>query len=169
MIASQSAADQTYGFGNTPSKEEIAAMDFDAMPDGRGLPPGSGTPARGEQIYAARCGACHGEKLEGVKQAGGAALIGGRGTIGTPNTKKTVESFWPYATTLFDYVKRAMPFDEPGSMSDDEIYSVCAYILHRGNIIGENDVMNAETLPQVEMPNRNGFVPDPRPDVHPHR
>ena len=106
---------------------------------------------------------------KGFGDAGGAALIGGRGTIGTPETKKTVESYWPYATTLFDYVKRAMPFNAPGSLSDDDIYAVSAYILHRANIIEADTVMDASTLAAVEMPNKDGFIADPRPDLYTYR
>ncbi len=169
FIAAAPASAQKFNFGTTPSAEEIAKIDIDAMPDGRGLPPGSGTPAMGKNIYANSCAACHGVNLEGVSAAGGAALVGGRGSIGTPKTKKTVESYWPYASTLFDYVRRAMPFDKPGSLSNDEIYAVSAYILNKGKIIGDKDVMNAKTLPKVDMPNKDGFIPDPRPDVFNYR
>lgn len=160
---------EPFGFGTTPSAEEIAAIDIDAMPDGRGLPAGSGAVADGETVYAEQCAACHGENLEGIGETGGAALIGGRGTIGTPETKKTVESYWPYASTLFDYVKRAMPFNAPGSLSDDDIYAVSAYILHRADIVDAEAVMDASTLAAVEMPNQDGFIPDPRPDLHSYR
>jgi len=165
----QFAAAETFGFGTTPTAEEIAAIDIDAMPDGRGLPAGSGSVADGEAIYAEQCAACHGEDLEGIGDTGGAALIGGRGTIGTPETKKTVESYWPYASTLFDYVKRAMPFNAPGSLSDDDIYAVSAYILHRADIVEAGAVMDANALAAVEMPNKDGFIPDPRPDLHTYR
>lgn len=154
-----------YGYGKVATPEEIAAMDIDAMPDGRGLPPGEGTYDRGKEVYTTKCAACHGADLQGVKGTGGAALIGGRGTIASGKPKKTVESYWPYATTLFDYTKRAMPFNAPGSLSDTDIYAVTAYILAEGNIIDKGDVMNAQTLTAVQMPNRDGFVPDPRPDV----
>lgn len=160
------ATSQAFEFGTTPTAEEIAAIDIDAMPDGRGLPAGSGTASAGEAVYGEKCVACHGEDLQGVKGTGGAALIGGRGSIGTEKTKKTVESYWPYASTVFDYVRRAMPFNEPGSMSNDEIYAVTAYILHKGDIIGKDDVMDANSLPKVDMPNKDGFISDPRPDVH---
>lgn len=159
------AANETFGFGTTPTPEEIAALDIDVMPDGRGLPPGSGTVAEGAEVYATECVACHGENLEGVAETGGAALIGGRGTIGTPQTKKTIESYWPYASTIFDYIKRAMPFHGPGSLSDDQVYAVTAYILHRADIVTESAVMDATSLPEIEMPNRGGFIADPRPDV----
>lgn len=158
-----------FGFGTTPTKAEIAAIDIDVMPDGRGLPPGSGAAAKGKIIYEQQCAACHGMNLEGVKITGGAPLIGGRGSIGTPKTKKTVESYWPYATTLFDYVKRAMPFNQPGFMKNDDIYAVSAYILSRANIIKSDEVMSDKTLAKVKMPNRDGFIADARPDVHNYR
>jgi S-disulfanyl-L-cysteine oxidoreductase SoxD len=156
-----------YDFGTTPSAEEIAAIDIDAMPDGRGLPPGSGTYGEGREIFMTQCASCHGENLEGIPEVGigGDRLIGGRGSLASGNPVKTIESYWPYATTVFDYVKRAMPFHAPGSLTDDEVYGVIAFILGEAEIIGEDDVMNAETLPQVQMPNRDGFVADPRPDV----
>jgi S-disulfanyl-L-cysteine oxidoreductase SoxD len=155
-----------YGFGTTATEQEIAAVDIDAMPDGRELPPGSGTYAEGKEVYAAQCVACHGEQLEGIPDLGGDKLIGGRGSLTSGKPVKTVESYWPHATTLFDYVKRAMPLSAPGSLSDDEVYAVSAFILAEAGIIGEDQVMNAASLPEVEMPNRDGFVPDPRPDVH---
>ena len=155
-----------YGFGTTASEQAIAAVDIDAMPDGRGLPPGSGTYAQGREVYMAQCAACHGEQLEGIPDLGGDKLIGGRGSLASGSPIKTIESYWPYATTVFDYVKRAMPFPAPGSLSDDEVYAVSAFILAEAGIIGRDQVMNATTLPDVLMPNRDGFVPDPRPDVH---
>jgi cytochrome c len=155
-----------YGFGTTASEQEIAAVDIDAMPDGRGLPPGSGTYAQGREVYMAQCAACHGEQLEGIPDLGGDKLIGGRDSLASGSPVKTVESYWPYATTLFDYVKRAMPLVAPGSLSDDEVYAVSAFILAEAGIIGQDQVIDATTLPEVLMPNRDGFVPDPRPDVH---
>ena len=113
------------------------------------------------------CAVCHGEKLEGnpAKGIGGDKLIGGRGSLATKTPIKTVESYWPYATTLFDYVKRTMPFSSPGSLSDNDIYSVVAYILSEAKIIKPTDTMNATTLPKVAMPNRDGFIPDARPEL----
>lgn len=164
------AAADNFGFGTTPTDEEIAAINIDVMPDGRGYPKGSGTVAQGEKVYAEKCAACHGEDMTAsVKGSGADTLIGGRGSIGTEKTKKTVESYWPYASTLFDYVKRAMPFNAPGSLTDDEVYAVSAYILHKANIIDAKATMNAETMSKVEMPNKDGFIPDPRPDVHHYR
>ena len=116
-------------------------------------------------MYLTRCAACHGVDLGGVEGTGAVALIGGRDTIASGMPKKTVESYWPYASTLFDYTKRAMPFQAPGSLTDDEVYAVSAYILAEGNIIGKDEIMTAETLPKVVMPNADGFILDSRPDV----
>jgi len=154
-----------YNIGKLATEADIARVNIDVMPDGRGLPPGSGDYATGKQVYAAKCAACHGDRLQGGKGTGGAALIGGRGSLASGKPKKTVESYWPYASTLFDYVRRAMPFNAPGSLSSDEIYAVSAYILGEGKIIGKDEVMNAASLARVKMPNRHGFVSDPRPDV----
>ncbi len=155
-----------YGFGVAASPQDLAS--FFAIPaSGSGLPPGSGTAAEGAKVYADNCSACHGNHLEGnpAKGIGGDKLIGGRATLATATPVKTVESYWPYATTLFDYVKRAMPFSSPGSLSDDQVYNVVAYILSQAKIVKPTEVMNATTLPKVEMPNRNGFEPDPRPEL----
>lgn len=165
-LAAEAGYGGPYGFGEPATEAQIAAIDIDAMPDGRGLPPGSGTYAQGKEVYAAQCAACHAESLEGIAEVGGDRLIGGRGTLDSGQPVKTVESYWPYAATLFDYVKRAMPFDSPGSLSDNEVYALSAFILAEADIIDQDQVMNADTLAQVEMPNRDGFVPDPRPDVH---
>lgn len=159
----------TYGFGVTPTAAEVAAVDIDVRPDGKGLPAGRGTAAKGKTIYAAQCAACHGDKMQGVKAAGGAALVGGRGSLTTKKQKKTIESYWPYATTIFDYVRRAMPMNAPGSLTADEIYSVTAYILSQAKIVKADHVIDASSLPKVMMPNRNGFIPDPRPDLQNYR
>jgi S-disulfanyl-L-cysteine oxidoreductase SoxD len=154
-----------YDFGTTPTEAEIAAVDIAAMPDGRGLPPGSGTYEQGKELYAAQCAACHGEHLEGIPEAGGDKLIGGRGSLTSGKPVKTVESYWPYATTLFDYVRRAMPLPAPGSLSGDQVYALTAFILAEAKVVGKDQAMDAQTLPKVAMPNRDGFVADPRPDV----
>lgn len=165
--APQPAYSGKLALGTTPTGAELAHY-FSYPADGRGLPPGSGSYAQGREIYQAKCIACHGAKLEGTKL--GDKLIGGRDTLVNNSPAKapvkTVESYWPYASTLYDYVKRAMPFNAPGSLSDDEVYALTAYILGEANIVPKGAVMNAATLPAVQMPNRNGFVsPDPRPDV----
>ena len=160
---------QTYGFGTPASAADISKIDIDVMPDGRGAPPGQGTYAECKMVYAATCAACHGADMaKPVKGTGAAPLRGGRGTLTSGKPKKTVESYWPYASTLFDYTKRAMPFNEPGSMNDNDIYAVVAYILAEGGIISKDTVMNAKTLANVKMPNRNGFISDPRPDIFIH-
>jgi S-disulfanyl-L-cysteine oxidoreductase SoxD len=141
--------------GRPATPDEVAAWDISIPPDGRGLPPGSGTAKQGAAVYAAKCVACHGERGVG-KPAD--RLVGGIGTLASAAPLRTVGSYWPYPTTLFDYVRRAMPYDKPMSLSSDELYAVSAYILSLNGIISEDATMNAETLPKVEMPNRNGFV-----------
>jgi len=156
-LLSTTALAETPDQGRPAAPEEIALWDTSIGPDGAGLPPGSGTPQQGEAVYAARCLPCHGEKGAGKPND---QLVGGLGTLaGDQPAVKTVGSFWPYATTLFDYVRRAMPFNAPKSLSDDEVYAVCAYILRLNGIIEERAVMSAQTLPKVQMPNRDGFMP----------
>jgi mono/diheme cytochrome c family protein len=152
----------TYGVGRPPTAEEVKAWDLTIPPDGQGLPPGSGTAALGRSVYVERCASCHGEKGEDPKYS---RLVGGQGTLATAQPIRSIGSFWQYATTLWSYINRAQPFDEPGSLTADQVYAVTAYLLHLNGIIGEQDVMDAHTLPLVKMPNRDGFVPDPRPDV----
>jgi S-disulfanyl-L-cysteine oxidoreductase SoxD len=152
----------TYGVGRPPTAEEVKAWDLTIPPEGQGLPPGSGTAALGKAIYEERCASCHGEKGEDPKYG---RLVGGHGTLATPQPVRSIGSFWQYATTLWSYIRRSQPFDEPGSLTPDQVYAVTAYLLHLNGIIGEQDVMDAQALPLVKMPNRDGFVPDPRPDV----
>lgn len=159
-----------YGFG-TPVTQADLAKYFSIPANGHGLPPGSGRAADGAKIYADSCVSCHGEKLEGnpAKGIGGDKLIGGRGSLATKAPVKTVESYWPYSTTLFDYVKRAMPFNAPGSLNDNEVYALVAYILSEAKIIKPTDVMDAKTLPKVAMPNKDGFIADSRPELELYR
>src|SRR6516164_692867 len=153
------AADEPH-FGKPVAPEDAATWDISIGPDGAGLPGGRGTVAQGEAVYAAKCQTCHGEKGAGRPND---TLVGGLGTLAPGKAPvKTVGSYWPYATTLFDYVRRAMPWDRPKSLTDDEVYAVSAYILNLNGIIGPNDVMDAQSLPKVAMPNRNGFIPFPR-------
>jgi S-disulfanyl-L-cysteine oxidoreductase SoxD len=152
----------TYGLGRTPTVEEIKAWDVTIPSDGQGLPPGSGTVALGEPIYATRCAACHGERGQNPKYD---RLVGGQGTLKTDAPVLTIGSFWPYATTLWSYIRRSQPIDEPGSLTPDQVYALTAYLLHLNGIIGEHEVIDARTLPAVRLPNRDGFVSDPRPDV----
>jgi mono/diheme cytochrome c family protein len=156
LVLSSSALAEGPGLGRVASPDEIASWDISIGPDGAGLPPGRGTPKQGETVYAEKCVACHGEKGAGKPND---QLVGGRGSLsGDQPPVKTVGSFWPYATTLFDYIRRAMPLNAPKSLSDDEVYAVSAYILRLNGIIGEAEVMDAQTLPQVQMPNRDGFI-----------
>ena len=151
-----------YGVGRPATPEEIRDLGSAIAPDGGGLPEGSGTVAAGREVFANRCARCHGPTGEGDV---GARLVGGQGTLRTPRPLKTVGSFWPYATTLWDYINRAMPFDQPGLLKPAEVYAVAAFILNLNGIIAVDQVMDARSLPQVRMPNRDGFVADPRPDV----
>jgi mono/diheme cytochrome c family protein len=154
----------TYNVGRAPTAAEVKAWDLTIPPDGQGLPPGSGTAMLGQSVYAARCASCHGEEGQDAQYS---PLVGGQGTLATDKPIKTIGSFWQYATTLWGYIRRAQPFNVPGSLTADQVYAVTAYLLHLNGIIGEQEVMDAKTLPQVKMPNRDGFVPDPRPDVGP--
>lgn len=154
-----------YNFGTAATETDIALLDIDAMPDGRGLPKGSGNYEKGKSVYTAKCAACHGVDLVGVKDTGAGALIGGRGSLASGKPNKTVESYWPYASTVFDYVKRAMPFNAPGSLSDEEVYAVVAYVLGEANIFNKSATLDAKTLAKIKMPNKDGFIPDSRPDV----
>lgn len=158
--------DANFGLGREATEDEIAAIDIDIMPDGHGLPEGSGSYAEGSAIYDEKCALCHGENLEGVAELGGPALIGGRDTLASDRPVKTVESYLAHASTLYDYIHRAMPLDMPGSLEPDEVYALSAYILGRGGIIGEDAELDAESLAAVQMPNADGFVEDPRPNAH---
>ena len=162
----------SYGFGTAAAPSDIAAYSgLSALPDGRGLPQGKGSYEQGKPLYASTCAACHGEKLEGVPPPGpgGDKLIGGRGSLATDAPVKTIESYWPYASTLFDYIKRAMPFNAPGTLTDDQVYALTAYILGEAGIVPKTATLDAAALPKVEMPNRKGFVPDPRPEIELYR
>src|SRR6516164_3471508 len=156
LVLSSPALAEGPGLGRVATPDEIASWDISIGPDGAGLPPSRGTPKQGETVYAEKCIACHGEKGAGKPND---QLVGGRGSLsGEQAPVKTIGSFWPYATTLFDYIRRAMPLNAAKSLSNDEIFAVCAYILELNGIIGEADAMDAQTLPQVQMPNRDGFV-----------
>lgn len=156
------ARGQGHGLGRTATAEEIAKYDRFIPPSGAGLPAGSGTAERGKAIYAAQCARCHGATgREGPEEP----LVGGKGSLTTKKPEKTVGSYWPYATTLWDYVNRAMPFDRPGMLPPDDVYSVVAYVLQLNEIVAAGDVLDATTLPKIQMPNRDGFIPDARPDT----
>jgi mono/diheme cytochrome c family protein len=157
----------TFDFGTTPSESELGRF-VSPLPDGRGQPQGSGSVLEGKSVYQQQCASCHGEKLQGGL---GDRLVGGRGTLVNDSPAKapvkTVESYWPYATTLFDYIKRAMPMTAPGSLTDDQVYALTSYILSEAHVVSDDAIMSADTLPQVVMPNRDGFIPDHRPEHFP--
>lgn len=142
--------------GRVASEVEIRARDIDVLPDGSGLPAGEADAAAGRLVFLAKCSRCHGPVGEG--SAHYPQLVGGAGTLGTAHPILTVGSYWPYATTLWDYVHRAMPYSQPGSLTARETYGVTAYILFLNHVIGEHDVINAMTLPRVKMPNQAGFI-----------
>lgn len=138
---------------------DIAAWDTSVMPDGRGLPPGAGTAAQGAAIYAQKCAACHGEGGKGGPGPVPSWPLLPKGPISSINAaEKTIGNFWPYSTTLFDYIRRGMPWQQPKSLTSDEVYALTAYLLVLNKVIGEGDVMSAESLARVQMPNRNGFI-----------
>src|SRR5206468_4178917 len=144
-------------FGEPVAAQQLAGFDISIPPSGAGLPAGSGTARDGLKVYEQHCLACHGAKGLG-KPAD--ALAGGVGSLATKTPVRTVGSYWPYSTTLFDYVRRAMPLNNPLSLTDDEVYAVSAYVLFLNGVVSEDAVMNAQSLPQVKMPNREGFISD---------
>ena len=141
--------------GREATPAQVAGWDISVGPDGAGLPPGKGTPATGAIVYEQKCQTCHGAK--GVGQPND-RLVGGQGTLASKAPVRTIGSYWPYATTVFDYVRRSMPYIQPQTLSADEVYAVTAYLLNLNGIIGENDEMNAQTLPKVKMPNQSNFI-----------
>ncbi|ORE97747.1 cytochrome C, class I [Aurantimonas sp. 22II-16-19i] len=157
--AAKSTPDQPLGIGSKPSADLVKAWNIDISPDGQNLPDGSGSVADGKEIFASTCAACHGETGEGGEGMVGGRLVGGKGTLATNKPVKTVGSYWPYATTLYDYVHRAMPFNAPQSLTPDQVYAVSAYVLNLNGIVPDDAVMDKNTLPKVEMPNRDGFEP----------
>jgi S-disulfanyl-L-cysteine oxidoreductase SoxD len=159
IFAGGAALAQTprYNLGKTATPEEIRAWDISVGPDGKELPPGSGSAMEGAKLYAQYCAACHSATGEDAK--GSPRLVGGKGTLNTPMPIKTVGSYWPFATSIWDYINRAMPRNKPGSLTADQVYALTAFLLYKNGIIQENDVMDAKTLPKVQMPNRNGFQP----------
>jgi S-disulfanyl-L-cysteine oxidoreductase SoxD len=157
------AAPTISGLGQTPTAAQIDGWNVDVSANGAGLPAGAGTVPQGQQIYAARCAACHGARGEGGPMD---RLVGGAGSLTAAKPVKTIGSFWPHATTLFDYVRRAMPFNAPGTLTNDQVYALTAYLLYLNGIVSQDAVMDARTLPSVTMPNAENFIEnDPRPDA----
>ncbi|WP_345814184.1 c-type cytochrome [Paraburkholderia sp. PREW-6R] len=149
-----------HDIGTPLTAADVAAWNIDVAPDGRGLPAGSGDVATGAHVFATKCAACHGAHGQGGL---GDALVGGQGTLASTKPMRTVGSYWPYATTLFDYIRRAMPYNAPESLSADEVYAVSAFLLNQNGIVPADTRLDAASLPRIVMPNRAGFVPDPRP------
>jgi mono/diheme cytochrome c family protein len=154
---------QSPGLGKPLTEADIKQWDIAILPDGSNLPPGSGTPAKGAKIFAEKCSACHGDAGKGGVAPFYPALVGGQPLTNGIDTVKTIANYYAYPTTIFDYTRRAMPFNMPRSLTDDEVYSLTAYILALNNFIGQDDVMDANTLPKVKMPNRDNFIM-PYPD-----
>lgn len=163
LVPAAKAQTTPHGVGRAATAEEINRRDISVAPDGSGLPVGHGSVAKGRLVYQSRCANCHGDRGEGVPSY--PALIGGRGTLSSSNPVQTVGSFWPYATTLWDYVRRTMPYPRPGTLTVNETYQVTAFVLYLNGLVDEKTDLNEKTLPKIKMPNREGFVGDPRPDV----
>jgi S-disulfanyl-L-cysteine oxidoreductase SoxD len=160
--ATRVQAQSPYGIGRVATPAEIAGWNIDIDRDGNNLPAGSGSVSRGHEVFDQQCGACHGAKGEGGV---GDRLVGGQGTLAMPKPVRTVGSYWPYAPTLFDYIRRAMPQNAPQSLSNDDVYAVSAYILNLNGLLAADATLDARTLSAIKMPNRSMFVGDPRPDV----
>lgn len=153
---------ENFGIGTPATEAEIAGWNISVGPNGTNLPAGSGDTATGKALYEEKCVACHGEKGEGGI---GDVLVGGQGTLASDKPVKTIGSYWEFATTIYDYVHRAMPQDAPQSLKPDEVYAITAYLLYMNGIVPEGTRLDKESLVAIKMPNRDGFVPDDRPDV----
>jgi cytochrome c len=163
-MRAQTNSGKQAGLGRPASADEVKQRDMTTLPNGAGLPDGKGTAAQGEVVYRDKCASCHGPSGEGIPPQG-TQLVGGVGSLASDNPVRTVGSYWPYATSVWDYIHRAMPLNQPGSLSADDTYAVTAFLLNRNKIIEASEVMDKESLPKVRMPNRDGFIPDARPDV----
>ncbi len=163
-IPAVAAEPAQYGLGTTPTPAQIQGWSMSARPDGQGLPPGHGSVHEGDELFANNCAACHGTFGEGV---GRYPRIAGDGKLTGARPEETVGSYWPFATTLFDYINRAMPFPAPHMLAPNQVYAVTAYGLNLNNRVGDDFVADKDSLPKVKMPNRDGFIwKDPRPDTH---
>jgi mono/diheme cytochrome c family protein len=154
VLSAAFALAQPPNLGKPASPADVAAWDINILPDGTGLPAGSGMAADGARVYSAKCAGCHGPEGKG----GAAAKLVGAEPVKNMSSEKTIAGYWPYSTTLFDYIRRAMPFQQPRSLTNEEVYALTAYILAQNKLIGASDAMNAQTLPKVKMPNRDGFI-----------
>ena len=157
-LCSTVAMAQSPGLGKPISEADIKAWNIDVLPDGTGLPPGKGTAAQGAKVYLDKCAACHKPDGTGGGAPGAGPVVGAPPLSGGIETAKTIANFWGHATTLFDFIRRAMPFQQPRTLTDDEVYALCAYLLSLNKIIPESEVMDAQSLPKVKMPNRDNFI-----------
>ena len=165
-VASALAAERPFNLGKIATAEEVAGWDIDVRPDGLGAPVGMGNAIDGEEIYADLCAACHGDFGEGIDRW--PELVGGEGSLNTHDPLKTTGSYWPYASTLYDYIYRAMPFGEAQSLSYDETYQIVAFLLYMNDIVEDDFDLSHGNIGSIKMPNRDGFfMPDPRPDAQP--
>jgi cytochrome c len=165
-IASVAAPAQTpnyRGIGRSPTAQETQAQDFSVSVDGKELPAGRGTAREGAPLFAQKCAACHGPEMQGSPL--GPALMGGKGTLTTTRPVKTIGSYWSFATSIWDYINRAMPRNQEGTLTHDQVYALTAFLLFRNEIIQEGDVMDAQSLPKIQMPFRNGFLPQRLEDL----
>src|SRR3979490_1043733 len=162
VCATAAQAQNPFGIGRAATPAEIAGWNIDIDREGHNLPPGSGSVSHGHEVFDQQCAACHGAKGEGGL---GDQLVGGQGRIATPKPVRTVGSYWPYAPTLFDYIRRAMPQNAPQSLSNEDVYAVSAYILNLNGLLPADALLDAKALAAIRMPNRDAFVADPRPDV----
>ena len=163
---SSKASDRPFNLGKIATVDEVAGWDIDVRPDGLGAPVGIGNAIDGEEVYADRCAACHGDFGEAIDRW--PALVGGEDTLNTRDPIKTTGSYWPYASTMYDYIYRAMPFGEAQSLSHDETYQIVAFLLYMNDIIDDDFDVSHENIGDIEMPNKDGFfIPDPRPDAQP--
>ena len=162
LVAVDARAQSPYGIGRPATPQEIAGWNIDIGRDGSNLPPGSGMVSRGREVFEQQCAGCHGGKGQGGV---GDQLAGGQGTLATAKPVRTVGSYWPYAPTLFDYIRRAMPQNAPQSLSNDDAYAVSAYVLSLNGLLAADATVDAKSLAAIKMPNRDGFGADPRPDV----
>jgi cytochrome c len=160
MFAMTAAHAEGLGLGHTPDAETLGAADTAIGPRGVELPPGRGSVAEGAQLYAQQCAACHGAT---GREGPDPVLVGGQGSLSSDKPVQTIGSFWPYATTVFDYIRRAMPFTAPGSLRDEQVYALTAFLLAANGVVPQDTVLERERLAAVRMPNRDGFTPDPRP------
>ena len=159
LVAAGAGAAEGPNLGKPINPADVEAWDISILPDGTGLPAGAGTSAQGALIYAEKCAQCHGpDGKGGVAGVTASPLVGGGPITDISASMKTIANFWPYATTLFDYIRRSMPWQQPRTLANDEVYALTAYILAQNKLIGQNDTMNAQTLPKVQMPNRDGFI-----------